>query len=223
MTARNIGRAIKAEEHAAWTVEGRLFMIESTTMTEALIAMSFASRPASRINVFTILGMLKDDFFGAVRTFLRRLTSSTRARLVIWQMLHERSQTEPIPVCPVAGRSNKTCYLFKEHVYRLNRDGYSAEEIKLLIMEAEHREARKLDRLKKKFDGEICEPKRETIPEEVRIEVWRRDDGTCVKCGCRERLEYDHIIPVSRGGGNTARNIELLCETCNRQKSNHIR
>jgi Holliday junction DNA helicase RuvB len=64
---------------------------------------------------------------------------------------------------------------------------------------------------------------RQGIPSEVRREVWRRDGGRCVKCGNRERLEYDHIIPVIRGGSNTARNIELLCETCNRAKSDLIR
>jgi Holliday junction DNA helicase RuvB len=64
---------------------------------------------------------------------------------------------------------------------------------------------------------------RTAIPSEVRREVWRRDGGKCVKCGSRERLEYDHIIPVIRGGSNTARNIELLCETCNRAKSDLIR
>jgi uncharacterized protein len=63
---------------------------------------------------------------------------------------------------------------------------------------------------------------RVAIPSEVRREVWRRDGGRCVKCGSRENLEYDHILPVSKGGGNTARNIELLCETCNRAKSNLI-
>jgi hypothetical protein len=56
------------------------------------------------------------------------------------------------------------------------------------------------------------------IPERVRHEVWRRDHGCCARCGSRERLEYDHIIPVSRGGSNTARNVELLCERCNRAK-----
>jgi 5-methylcytosine-specific restriction endonuclease McrA len=64
---------------------------------------------------------------------------------------------------------------------------------------------------------------RTAIPSEVRREVWRRDGGKCVKCGSRERLEYDHIIPVAKGGSNTARNIELLCETCNRTKSDLIR
>jgi 5-methylcytosine-specific restriction endonuclease McrA len=63
---------------------------------------------------------------------------------------------------------------------------------------------------------------RDAIPSEIRREVWRRDEGKCVKCGSRKNLEYDHIIPVSRGGSNTARNIELLCEVCNRAKSDLI-
>jgi hypothetical protein len=63
---------------------------------------------------------------------------------------------------------------------------------------------------------------REAIPETVRHEVWRRDQAKCAVCGSQERLEFDHIIPVSRGGANTARNIQLLCEACNRKKSDKI-
>jgi len=63
---------------------------------------------------------------------------------------------------------------------------------------------------------------RAAIPSEVRREVWRRDGGRCVKCGSRERSEYDHIVPVTKGGSNTARNVELLCEACNRRKSDLI-
>jgi hypothetical protein len=63
---------------------------------------------------------------------------------------------------------------------------------------------------------------RQAIPSEVRREVWRRDSGKSVKCSSRENLEYDHIIPVSRGGSNTTRNIELLCENCNRSKRDSI-
>ncbi len=71
---------------------------------------------------------------------------------------------------------------------------------------------------KRKEDGKL----RKSIPESVRHEVWRRDKGRCVECGSKEKLEFDHIIPVSKGGANTARNIQLLCESCNRKKSNKI-
>jgi len=69
-----------------------------------------------------------------------------------------------------------------------------------------------------------CEPKalatqRQAIPKDVQREVWRRDEGKCVECGSNENLEFDHIIPIALGGGNTARNIQLLCEQCNRKKS----
>jgi hypothetical protein len=64
---------------------------------------------------------------------------------------------------------------------------------------------------------------RKPIPAEVRREVWRRDGGVCVKCGSRRNLEYDHIVPVSKSGSNTTRNIKLLCEACNRAKSNLIK
>jgi Holliday junction DNA helicase RuvB len=71
-------------------------------------------------------------------------------------------------------------------------------------------------------EGIPTDSKRVPIPREVRVEVWRRDAGKCAKCGSREKLEFDHIIPVTRGGGNTVRNIELLCEKCNRSKSDTI-
>jgi len=54
--------------------------------------------------------------------------------------------------------------------------------------------------------------------ESVRLFVWQRDKGQCAKCGSRERLEFDHIIPLAPGGSNTERNIQLLCEACNRSK-----
>ena len=71
-------------------------------------------------------------------------------------------------------------------------------------------------------EPENTQASRDAIPSAVRREVWRRDEGKCVKGGSRKNLEYDHIIPVAEGGSNTARNIELLCEACNRAKSDLI-
>lgn len=69
---------------------------------------------------------------------------------------------------------------------------------------------------------EIVDRRRQMISDETKTFVWQRDKGGCVTCGSRERLEFDHIIPVARGGSNTARNIQLLCEACNRKKGARI-
>ena len=115
-------------------------------------------------------------------------------------------------------------WLYRDLIY--STDGsLSDEQSTLVVMEAFDSERRYWERLKVKHlrDTEGIEShSRERIPEKVRIEVWRRDGGKCARCGSRERLEYDHIIPVSKGGGNSARNIELLCEKCNRSKSADI-
>lgn len=57
--------------------------------------------------------------------------------------------------------------------------------------------------------------RREAIPRLVQRVVWQRDGGRCVECSTRERLCFDHIVPFSKGGGNSVRNIQLLCEECN--------
>lgn len=79
-----------------------------------------------------------------------------------------------------------------------------------------------VDRLNDPINESAFTPSRERIPDEVKVAVWRRDGGVCVKCGSRNNLEYDHIIPLSKGGSNTVRNIELLCQACNRIKSDKI-
>jgi hypothetical protein len=50
--------------------------------------------------------------------------------------------------------------------------------------------------------------------------VFSRDGGICQCCGSSNRLEYDHITPFSCGGSSDASNIQLLCMSCNRSKSN---
>lgn len=63
---------------------------------------------------------------------------------------------------------------------------------------------------------------RTTIPMDVASAVWNRDGGKCCICGNNENLEFDHIIPISKGGATTFRNLQLLCHTCNLRKSNNI-
>ncbi|TFH30369.1 MAG: HNH endonuclease [Promethearchaeota archaeon] len=61
------------------------------------------------------------------------------------------------------------------------------------------------------------------IPASYRGVVYERDQGRCVNCHRSTALEYDHIIPFSKGGATSIENLQLLCQRCNRRKYNHIR
>jgi HNH endonuclease len=65
-------------------------------------------------------------------------------------------------------------------------------------------------------------PKRDPIPEDVKLLVWARDGGACVRCGAKIELHFDHIIPVAKGGGNVEANIQILCQPCNLKKADKI-
>ncbi len=66
-------------------------------------------------------------------------------------------------------------------------------------------------------------PFNRVIPTHVKLEVWQRDAGACVKCGSTINLHFDHDVPYSKGGTSlTAKNIRLLCMKCNLSKSSKI-
>ncbi len=67
------------------------------------------------------------------------------------------------------------------------------------------------------------------IPAQVRRTVHERDQGACTfvsaeghHCASRERLEYDHIVPVARGGESTSENIRLRCRTHNQYEAKRM-
>jgi 5-methylcytosine-specific restriction endonuclease McrA len=64
------------------------------------------------------------------------------------------------------------------------------------------------------------------IPAHIRREVWSKSNGQCCyksaktgrTCGSKRFLDIDHIQAHSRGGANTAENLQLLCSAHNRWK-----
>lgn len=60
------------------------------------------------------------------------------------------------------------------------------------------------------------------IPQQVKMEVMRRDNGSCQMCGSTENLEFGHIIPFNQGGSNTSNNLQIECMTCNRSKGANL-
>lgn len=72
--------------------------------------------------------------------------------------------------------------------------------------------------------GEQAEIERERlIPSPVKLDVWKRDRGRCVKSGAQVNLHFDHIIPYSKGGSSlVAQNIQILCARHNLEKRDKI-
>jgi hypothetical protein len=61
------------------------------------------------------------------------------------------------------------------------------------------------------------------VKESLRYEVLQESGGRCALCGATSedtRLEVDHIVPRSKGGSNDKENLQVLCDRCNRGKSN---
>ena len=151
----------------------------------------------------------------AYRTALHADSSYRQAA----QEYFERQDSEPLPLLD--------WWTYRAVVLRVGPVDWAnvrnRDELNLLIKQYVLRRDRGIEKLRREVEilenyGRLASAPRESIPEEVRLFVWRRDNGQCVRCGSRERLEFDHIIPVIAGGSYTERNVQLLCESCNRSK-----
>ncbi len=55
------------------------------------------------------------------------------------------------------------------------------------------------------------------IPAAMKQDVWMRDKGRCTHPGCNSnhRLQYDHIVPLAKGGETSIKNLRHLCQAHN--------
>ena len=59
-------------------------------------------------------------------------------------------------------------------------------------------------------------------PAFTRFNVFLRDRFSCQYCGHSGDLTFDHMIPRSRGGLTTWKNVVTACSPCNLRKSNRL-
>lgn len=133
------------------------------------------------------------------------------------------SKSQPIKYS--LGRGN---YIFHDRVLTVENDeGLPEKELLIKIKHWVLQKEKAFERVEKQIDSfekmnETEAARRENIIDSVKLFVWQRDQGKCVKCGSNEKLEFDHIVPVVLGGSNTERNIQILCEPCNRSKGKNL-
>lgn len=95
------------------------------------------------------------------------------------------------------------------------------EHQRLLAIESQQR-ANKEQAYKAQQRAKARTRKRYHIRQAVKNEVWERDGGACVRCGSTKNLQFDHDIPHADWGSDDAKNIQLLCASCNLKKGRGI-
>lgn len=71
----------------------------------------------------------------------------------------------------------------------------------------------------------IAKDSKRLFTTEQRAVIYRLGKGVCANCGVpvsEESFEADHILPWSKGGKTRIDNGQILCSTCNHEKSNKI-
>ena len=154
--------------------------------------------------------------FHSGRSYAEEMDNKTYSSLM------ERQQQRPVTVM-TDPLSNKTWWMFKGEFY-WEDEQFSVREVAILIIDNLKQRKKRVERAAARINqgNSRLTRRRQPIPDDVKVNVWQRDRGRCVKCGSQETLEFDHIIPLSKGGGNTTRNIQLLCEKCNREKAGNL-
>jgi hypothetical protein len=114
-------------------------------------------------------------------------------------------------------------WLFRGRFY-WEDENLSAQDAYALLYERWRQRERKLERARAVVatDSLPRQPQRVVIATDVRNAVFNRDGGRCVECGSNFDIQYDHIIPVVRGGSNEVNNLQILCATCNRKKGTSL-
>lgn len=56
------------------------------------------------------------------------------------------------------------------------------------------------------------------------VEEWQKTlvafNHRCAYCNSSKRIEQDHVVPISKGGGHTKENVVPACRSCNASKGN---
>ena len=52
--------------------------------------------------------------------------------------------------------------------------------------------------------------------------IYKRDGYSCQYCGSTRGLTIDHVIPRSKGGGDTWENLVCCCDKCNVKKGSKL-
>ena len=150
----------------------------------------------------------------------------SKADELLKKQIIEESKKKPICfTLSLFASDNDNKYWLYDGRFYLDKENLDSDEVKALLITRNRMRKARINRAKTIASTPslpVSEARRGFIPEDTRLLVWERDGGKCTKCGSRNELQFDHIIPFSLGGSSTADNLQILCGPCNRAKGNSI-
>ncbi len=120
-------------------------------------------------------------------------------------------------------------WFFKGKLIWTNRPARNKDDYHLICLRIEEhvfseddeilRLKKRVSRIRRIIDKDFQKIKRRQIDDDILAFVLQRDKN-CSRCGAEEELQFDHILPVSKGGNDEPENLRILCMTCNSSRGN---
>ena len=138
----------------------------------------------------------------SVKAKQRSAYRRNKKTIIAWQRRNYRKNRAPI----LARQKRYYASRVAEHVER-NRK-WRAANPDLFLASLKHRRALKLGARESSLTADQWKA------------IKRRFKFRCAYCRRRRRLTQDHVIPLTRHGPHTRRNVVPACQSCNSSKSN---
>ena len=71
--------------------------------------------------------------------------------------------------------------------------------------------------LRRQFKIEGYSTRKFRLSDDAKKVIIEERGGKCTKCSSTDDLSVHHVIPLSHGGTNEAKNLEVLCLNCHRK------
>lgn len=176
-------------------------------------------RPVENVQVFykrDLLGLMTGRYKILLQLGRKQHLSARRVPVAEFRAMEAKSVQAPVEYMTVGDRT------FWRHAGRWHSDneGLAQEAVYALLVTRAMRQNDHVNRaMAVAAMSQVPVPaQRGSVPADVKQLVWKRDGGACRACGSGVELQYDHVIPVSLGGGSTEDNLQILCGPCNRRK-----